>query len=124
MLTQSRVSDIKRGQRESFLFREFSKLFMEIARENAELRDIHMNRVDTSAEKGKCFVMFYTTKGKEHFQEKLKTLILYKPSMRKAMAQLRQSRFTPDIEFAYDAQFEKQMRIELLLDHVKEQEQS
>ncbi len=100
MLTQSRVSDIKRAQRESFLFREFSKLYMNLAQEKPEFKDLHMSRISISADKGRCSVLFYSPLGYEFFQEKLPLLILYKPSLRKALSHLRQSRYSPDSQFA------------------------
>jgi len=113
------VSDIKRSQKESLLFREISKLFHTILIENPELSGLFVNRIKLSPDKGFCTVYFYTAEGVDYFHEKLKTLILYKPAMRKALSQTIAGRYTPDMVFKFDEQFEKQAHIESLLDKVK-----
>lgn len=121
-MIKSRVSDIKRAQKESALLRILSQMFRLIASDDSRLTDIFINRVALSADKGICAVFFYSLKGEEHFKEMLEILKLYKPSMRKALAHEIPGRYTPELVFRYDMQFEKQQRLEELIEKVKKEE--
>ena len=118
-MTGNRSRDIKRAQKEAALLREVSKLFMQLTMDEPLLRDLFINRVHLSPDKSHCTVYFYTAAGKAGFDEKLPLLILYKPSMRHALSQELIARYTPDLRFAFDEQFEKQQHIETLLDSIK-----
>jgi len=115
-------SERRRAQKESILRKELSKLFLDIKLNDPNFEDIFINRVHLTPDKGTIHVFFYTDQGEEYFKEKLPLLILYKPSIRKALSQLISSRYTPQIIFKYDSTFEKQRRLETLLDKVKEEE--
>lgn len=114
-----KVRRLKRAQKESLIRKEFCKLFLAIKLDDSSFEDIYINRVQLSPDKGMVRVFFFTHKGQDFFQEKLKDLILYKPSIRKALSQILNSRYTPEIVFKYDKTFEKQCKIEKLLDQVK-----
>lgn len=117
--TNSRTSSIKRAQKESQLYRTISELFMKLAQDDPRLADLTINRVSLSNDKSLCRVYFYTAQGESAFREKLPYLILYKPSLRKALAQSINARYTPQIEFDFDSQFEKQLELEGLLEKIK-----
>jgi len=116
------TSERRRAQKEAILRKELSKLFLDIKRNDSDFEDIFINRVRLSPDKGMIHVFFYTDQGEEYFKEKLPRLILYKPSIRKALAQLIASRYVPELLFKFDKTFEKQRRIETLLDKIKEEE--
>lgn len=118
----SRISDIKRAQKESTFLREISKLYQQAAMDNPELAKVSISRVKLSHDKGICTVFFYTPQGEEFFREMLETLKLYKPSLRKALASSIASRYVPELIFKYDAQFEKEMHIESLIEQVKSED--
>jgi ribosome-binding factor A len=118
MADGSSVSHIKKSRKESNLHRIISDLFMKIRLEDKRLQDIFINRVQLSNDKSKLLVLFYAQGGIESFKQALEILKLYKPSMRKAIADSTRARYVPDIRFAYDAQFEKQQQLEELLDEV------
>ncbi|CAN5216091.1 hypothetical protein BH09DEP1_BH09DEP1_3690 [soil metagenome] len=118
------VSSIKKSQKESQLFRAIANLFTQTMMDDKKLQGLFINRVKLSDDKGVCTVYFYTAGGFEDFKEKLQTLILYKPSMRHALAQTIAGRYTPDLIFRFDDQFEKQQRIEGLLEKVKGEDPS
>ena len=118
----SSVSNVKRAQKESQLFREISQLFMQASMDDSRLSGIFVNRVQLSPDKGVCTVFFYTADGEEHFNTLLHTLTLYKPSMRKALASLIRGRYVPDLIFKFDKQFAKQQRIEELIEQVRTKE--
>lgn len=115
-------SHIKRAQKESRLLREISQLLMKIAMDDPALNGIFINKVQLSPDKSVCNIFFYAMDGQEAFKKILPTLILYKPSLRKALATIIPSRYTPELVFKFDAQFEKQKRIEDLLEKIKEEE--
>jgi ribosome-binding factor A len=118
-MNPSNLSTIKRSQKESLLLKELSKLIHELMLDDKELLGLFINRVELSKNKGACIVYFYDPQGPEIFEAKKHHLILYKPSLRKAIATTLNGRYTPELVFAYDTQFEKQQRIETILDKVK-----
>jgi len=116
---ESRVGSIKTAQRESVIFRTVSSLFCEAIFERPELQGIFVNRVQLSGGKGMCYIYFYSSQGKQHFESVLKELVLYKPSVRKAIAQTLDARRAVDIIFAFDDTFERIQRIEGLIESIK-----
>lgn len=118
-MNPSNLSTIKRSQKESLLLKELSKLIYDLMLDDKELIGLFINRVELSKNKGACIVYFYDPQGPEIFEAKKRHLILYKPSLRKAIATTLNGRYTPELIFAYDTQFEKQQRIEHILDKVK-----
>lgn len=114
-------SDIRRAQKEALFFRELSQFFLRVTLDNPNLIGVHINSVKLSPDKSVCTIYFYSDKGEEDFREKLSELILYKPSLRKALSQAIPSRYTPQLVFKYDAQFEKQQKLEKLFDDLKQE---
>lgn len=121
-MNNSRVSDIKRAQKESVLLRLVSGLFHQITLEKPALRDMYVTRVELSQGKTLCRVFFYTAAGQEHFRKALDDIKLYKPSIRKAIAQTFNSRYTVELLFVFDEQFEKTQHIESLIEKVKQED--
>jgi ribosome-binding factor A len=120
----SKTSSIKRSQKESVLFRLISSLVHQALLEQPSLQGLSVTRVELSPGKTLCNVFFYTAQGKEHFDKLLGDLKLFKPSIRKAISDEMQSRYTVELMFKYDAQFEKKERIDRLLDSIKDQNSS
>ena len=114
--------DIKRAQKESVLLRLISQLFLQAEMDDPKLRGLTITRVALSPDKGLCTVYFYTPEGEAAFNEKLSILKLYKPSMRKAMSQEIPSRYTAELVFRFDDKFERQAKLEALIDSVGERE--
>lgn len=116
-----KVHDIKRAQKASLLLRTISTLFAAAVRDDAQLNGVMINRVELAPDKSTCYVYFYTAEGEESFNQKLLSrLILYKPSLRAALAKEIASRYTPELVFKFDNVFEKSLRIETLLSELKE----
>lgn len=113
------VSSIKKSQKESLLFRAIAQLFSQAMLDDKKLDGLFINRVKLSDDKSVCTVYFYTLGGLEDFKTKLKALVLYKSSLRHALAKSIKSRYTPELVFKFDDQFEKQQRIDSLLEKVK-----
>lgn len=115
--------DIRKSKRESLIMREMASLFIHIINDDARLQGLFVNRVALSPEQGMCAIMFYVQGGKKVFDEKLEFLKLYKPSVRKAIANILQSRYTPEIVFKFDEQFEKQLNMDQLFNKLKDEGQ-
>ena len=118
----STVSDIKRARKESQFFKILSQLFISILQDDSRLQGMFVSRVALSPSYGSCDIFFSLEGGEEGFKEKLAVLKLYKPSMRKAVSSLIVGRRTPELIFKYDKQFEKQQKIEALLDSLQEKD--
>ena len=118
-MNHSNVSHIKRSQKESLLLRELSKMLLQLSLDDSELSGLFINRVEFSKNKGMCIIYFYDQEGIEAFERKKRKLILYKPSIRKGIAATLDGRYTPELKFTFDEQFEKQQRIENILETVK-----
>ncbi len=115
MHNNKRISDIKRAQKSSLLHKTVSDLFFKAAIDDARLANVTLTRVRLSDDKSVCEVFFVTPDGEQAFQEKLRDLILYKPSLRAALAKQIPGRYTPNLVFKYDTQEEGMRKIDLIL---------
>lgn len=122
-MNNSSVQNIKKAQKERQLFRELSHLFLRLILEDNRLRDFHISRVRLSPDKGICTIYFYSARGQDYFNEILEILKLYRPSLRKAISAKIESRYTPELRFAFDEHYEKQEKLEKLMDAVKNEEE-
>ena len=93
----SNTKDIKRAQKESQLHRILSEIFLELVLEEPQLTGIYINKVVLSKDKSCCTILFFC-EDQQQFRDSFETLILYKPSMRKAIAQKMASRYVPDFD--------------------------
>jgi ribosome-binding factor A len=114
-----RTRSYKQAQKESQYLREVSELFRQAAMDHADLKDMYPNRVSLSADVGICTVYFYSPLGKAYFESKLKSLVLFKPSLRNAIAKKISQRRVPDFRFIWDETAEKQQRIEEIFHKIK-----
>lgn len=115
----NRVREIKHAQREAHLYREISNLFVRLVYDEPSLAQVSINRVSLSPDRSVCTVYFYSADGVSDFQSKLHTIILYKPSLRTALSKILHGRYVPDLIFKYDEKFEKQKKVEDLIDKLK-----
>jgi len=122
-MRDTKTKELKRSQKESLLKKELSKLFLEVKLNDPKFEGIFINKVQLSSDKSMVHVFFFTHEGYESFKELKPFLIMYKPSIRKALSQIIDARYTPEITFKYDKAFEKQCKIEQLLDKIKDEEQ-
>ena len=111
---------VKFAQKETQLLREFATIYMQLCMEEPTLSTLVVGRVDLSQDKGICTVYFHSALGEEDYVEKRKILVLYKPSIRCALAKNIRGRYTPQIIFRYDRNYAKQKRLEELIDSVRE----
>ena len=113
--------EIRKAQRESYFYREMSTLFSRITIDDPRLSGLFINKVSLSSSGSACVVLLLATNGRPEFEEKLQTLILYKPSMRAALAKTSHGRYTPNLIFRYDEDQEKTDRINRLIDKLKDE---
>ena len=111
-MVQTKVSKIKHAQKTSYYLREISDLFLKISLDEVALQELYVTRVELSSDKSFCTVFFHTPSGKEGFEKAKPLFILYKPSVRSALAKSSHSRYTPDLRFMYDAGIDHQNRLE------------
>lgn len=119
MLPSSPTKHIKHSQRESVYLKEIAQILREAALDEPKLGLATVTRLRLSADSGICTVFMYMPEGEEKFRELLGSLILYKPSMRKALAHRVAARHTPELIFKFDDHYEKQERIEQLFEKIK-----
>src|SRR3989304_7734361 len=118
------TSQIRRARKESQYYKILSGLFMKITMEDNRLQGMFINRVQLSPSSSACTIFFYLPDGEEAFREKLDVLKLYKPSLRKSLSSLIDGRYTPELIFKFDTLFEKQQRIEAVLEAVSSRDNS
>ena len=118
-MKSTHTSQIRHAQKEATMLREFSSLFIKLALDEPSLQGLFVNRVILSPNKSVCNIFFNSMQGEKGFKELFSTLVLYKPSLRHALAQSLNSRYTPNLVFKYDDKVEKQQRIDSLIDSIK-----
>lgn len=121
MNNNSAVSHIKRSQKESLLLKELSKMLHRLSLDDKGLDGLIISRVELSRDKGVCFIFLYDAGGQEVYRQKLSVLILYKPTMRKALSSILKSRYVPHLQFLFDETYEKRQRIEHIMNEVKKE---
>ncbi len=122
-MIKSKVSDIKRERRKSLFLREISSILQDLAGQEPAVAEVYVSNVDISPNSGICYIYFATFKepGQDLFDQALKVLKLYRPSLRKSFAQRVRTRYAPDLIFVYDKGKEKERRINQLLDKVQDE---
>lgn len=118
-----RSREIKREKKKSLFLREIAALIQSLGVEDQTIAQVYVTRVDLSADTGICYVYFstYSEFSEELFSQVLERLKLYRPSLRKAIAQAIPGRYTPELLFLYDKPKEKEFRINQLLDKASEE---
>lgn len=116
-----RVRAIKHAQRESFLLREISLSFLHVMQDNPVLQGVYITRVVLSSDGSTCTVYFHSNQGSEHFEQIKNRLILYKPSIRTALAKASSSRYVPQLVFRYAEGVEQQNRVNELIENLKKE---
>jgi|SRR5579872_3172886 ribosome-binding factor A len=119
-MTNPRVREIKHAQKESQLLHEIGQLFIQLAHDEPGLQGLYVTRVKLSPDKSKCMIFIHALGGLKEFEEKRPALVMFKGSIRKALAQLIRGRYTPDLRFAYDATLDKQRHVDDLIDQLKD----
>lgn len=114
-----RSTNIRLSQRTAAIQREVSRILYQLSLDDPNLKGISVTRASMSNAGTICKIFVAVDGGKAAFEEKRKVLVLYLPSIRTAIAQLLQGRYTPKLHFYYDQQHEKGDRVNRLLDQLK-----
>ena len=124
---KSSIPEIKREQKKSLYLQKLSEILHQLAEQEEIICYVYISRIDLSADTGICYMYFssyphQTLDTKQVFEQALEVLKLYKPSLRKALAQQlkNKARYTPELFFKYDETQEKVRSINNLLDKVQE----
>ena len=118
--------DIKKEKKKSLYLHELSSLIQRLAEDEPDVASVYITRVELSADSGICYIYFssYPQEGlsaQELFEKALSILKLYKPSLRKALAQRVKARYVPNLIFLYDEKKDKVSKVEQLLDKVQQE---
>lgn len=114
-----RQSAIRRARRQSILYNLITSALRQKALDDPSLNPLVITRVELSPSGGMIHIFCTHPDGKAGYEKIRPQLVLYRPSLRAAIAQELQGHVTPHIRFQFDAQRIKQERIEALLDRVK-----
>ena len=120
-MKKNTVHQVKREQKKSFYLKEIASLVHQISIDEPKLIQLFITRIELSRDSGICYVYFSTINDKKAFDEGLEILKLYKPSMRKALAQSLHTRYVPNLVFRYDHTKEKERRVNVLLDEIEQE---
>ncbi|HXW85945.1 MAG TPA: ribosome-binding factor A [Candidatus Bathyarchaeia archaeon] len=118
-MNPSKLRSIKHAQRESFFLKEISQFFLPIILDNPSLQSLCISRVALSSDKGLVAIYFYSPQGQPFFEQKLSELILYKPSLRAALAKIFHGPYAPELVFRYDETLDKERKINELIEQLK-----
>jgi len=119
-MSNKNTSSIRHAQRTALLLQKLSAFYLEITRDNEALRDMYISRVKLSPDGGLCTVFFHSNEGPEAFERLRPELVLYKTSLRAALAKSIHSRYTPKLLFVYDAEFDKHRQVDDLIEELKQ----
>ncbi len=103
---KSSNKNIKQKQRESLILREISPLLMELFKDYPELANFLVTKVELSKDGGLCSIFVYDCVTPNN-QKGFSSIKLFAPSTRKALAQVLQARYVPELRFIYDASINK-----------------
>jgi ribosome-binding factor A len=123
MNNSPRLREIKHAQREAQVLREVSNFFLRITLDDHRLQGIYITRVKLAANRSMCTIFFYTPDGMSDYETKRPVLVMYKPTLRTALSKTLHGRYTPDLIFEYDAQYDKQRRVDDLLEQLQTDEE-
>jgi ribosome-binding factor A len=126
-MARNRHQEIRRSKKKAQYLRELSTFLTHISQDESALAQLYITRVELSSDGGMCYayVTFCNAWSEEEKEASYKTardvLILYKPSIRRALASSLHSRYVPDIRFVFDDKKEKEHRVTDLLTQVSDE---
>ncbi len=122
-MSSKNLRNIKHAQRESLFKREIILLLQQIATDDPQLQSVFVTRVSLSANRGSLHIFLSSSEANEQtLTEKLRRLVLYKPSLRNSIAKMNHARTVPDIFFKIDDLVKKQQRMDELFEQIKKDE--
>lgn len=110
---------VRREKKKSFFLRELSSLIHKVSIDEPTVIPLFVTRIELSKDGGMCYVYFSTHTDEEAFKKGLEILKLYKPSIRKALAEAMHARYVPNLLFKYDTTKDTERRVTSLLDQIE-----
>ncbi len=124
MVMSARMQYVKRERKKSFYLRELSALLTRLVQDEPSLLPLYFSRIELSEDGSYCYVYCAflsaqdAVEGERLFEQVRGKLVLYKSSMRSALAAALSSRYVPDLRFVFDTKKEKEQRVTDLLSKV------
>ncbi|MCF7799473.1 30S ribosome-binding factor RbfA [Candidatus Babeliales bacterium] len=112
----------KREQKTSLFLHEISSIIQRLSYDEPDLLKVFVTKIELSKDYKICYVYFSTYADKSDFDKALEILKLYKPSIRRALAQNISGKFAADLRFLYDKTKDKERELLSFLDKVVEQD--
>jgi len=113
-------NNTRKKQKEALIFRKISEFLYRLHGELSLLDKITIVSVNMSSDSSSANVMLFSDDGETVVKEFIQQLVPFIPSIRKSLATSINLRRTPRIRFIYDSHFSKILKIEKLIDSVKE----
>jgi ribosome-binding factor A len=112
------LKERRREQKTTLVYHALASILQKLSLDEPVLAKVYVTKVKMSGDYKICYVYFSTYGPKEDFDMALDILKLYKPSMKKVVADYVGGRYTADLVFRYDTAKEKERRVQELLDEV------
>ncbi|MFC1854734.1 ribosome-binding factor A [Candidatus Dependentiae bacterium] len=122
MSQSCRQRNIKRAQKQSYILHEITPLLSELLSNDNALSKLFVSKVELSPDGGMCHIFFSTFSSKEDYTNASEALMLYKPSVRKALATILNSKYTPDVRFHYDAGKDKERHMNKIFEKISDED--
>ena len=111
---------IKRKQQESIILKAIADLLHRLKSDIKSLNEVVVVRVDLSPDLSTLKVFLFSEAGKKVTEDVIEELIPYCRSFRFSLGNMISFRRVPRVRFIYDSHYEKVLKIEKLIDSVKE----
>ncbi len=109
---------VKRKRKEAMIARNLAPLLQNIFKEQESLKDLFISRIELSKDGGLCIIYLSSFSNSDKSKPDIDTLKLFAPSTRKALANIVEGRYTPEIKFEYDQHLEKVRVLNEVLERV------
>jgi ribosome-binding factor A len=122
MFINNKNSDIKKKKKESALLKTFMEVLYKVMGFQKILEGIVFTKIEVFDKGGRAIISVYSHDSEDQAQAAIKKIISYSKQIQHQIGQILQYRYTPKLEFIYDAQYEKILKINKLLTEIKENE--
>ena len=115
---EEKTKSVRLQQRESTLLRLIGDMFINLQTHIKELYKVFPNKIDLSPDGSLAKIYLFSDEGEEFVRKIIGDLVVYKPSMKKAIATHISLRVIPNILFVFDKQYEKEQKLQNFIDKV------
>ena len=116
MIKNQKVKEIKTLKREAMILKSLMIVLPKINIKSSLLLQISFTKITLSAEKSTALLYIFSAFGKEIAQEAIKLLLSYQKQIHAGLCTELQFRYMPKLKFIYDAQYEKIIKINDLIE--------